>query len=192
MNFPKHSTMKLLALALFLALAAATASAQSSRIETGGIEHLAARASESVDINMDERLLQMSARLLSNHDEDEARVRELISGLKGIYVKSYTFDHENEYADSDIEDIRSQLRAPLWSRFLGVHSRHNGESVEVYVMMENNQIQGLAILAFEPKEFTFVNIVGPVDLERLSRIEGQFGVPDFDLVHDATPTRRNE
>lgn len=192
MNLLKNSTMKLLILALFLLLSSAKASAQTGRIETTGIDHLASRASETVDINMDERLLQMSARLLSNHDEDEAKIRELISGLKGIYVKSYTFDHENEYADSDVEAIRSQLRTPAWSKFLGVHSRHDGENVEVYVMMENNQIQGLAILDFEPKEFTFVNIVGPVDLERLSRIEGQFGVPDFDLVRDTTPTRRNE
>jgi len=184
--------MKLFGLALLLALACATASAQSGRIETSGIDHLASRASETVDINMDERLLQMSARLLSNQDQDEARIRELISGLKGIYVKSFTFDNENEYAEADVEAIRSQLRAPGWSRFLGIHSRHDGENVEVYVLMENNQIAGLAILDFAPKEFTFVNIVGPIDLERLSRIEGQFGVPDFDLVRESTPTRRNE
>ncbi|HMF58642.1 MAG TPA: DUF4252 domain-containing protein [Pyrinomonadaceae bacterium] len=192
MNFLKNSTMKLLGLALFLAIACASVYAQSGRIETSGIDHLASRASETVDINMDERLLQMSARLLSTQDQDEARVRELISGLKGIYVKSFSFDHENEYAETDVEAIRSQLRAPGWTRFLGVHSRHDGENVEVYVMMENNLIVGLAILDFEPKEFTVVNIVGPVDLERLSRIEGQFGVPDFDLVRETTPTRRNE
>src|SRR5947209_1823418 len=152
-----NSILKLIGLAFVLAFACASASAQSGRIETAGVEHLSARASESVDISMDERLLQMSAKLLSTHDEDEVKIRELISGLKGIYVKSFTFDHENEYADADIEAIRSQLRAPGWSRFLGVRSRHDGENVEVYILMENNQIAGLTILAFEPKEFTVVN-----------------------------------
>src|SRR5436853_5302156 len=107
MNFLKNSTMKLFGLALFLALACATASAQTGRIETSGVDHLAARASETVDINMDERLLQMSAKLLSTHDEDEAKIRELINGLKGIYVKSFTFDHENEYTEADVDAIRS-------------------------------------------------------------------------------------
>lgn len=184
--------VRLICAAALLACASGAALAQGARIDLGSVERLSAHASESVDINMDERLLQMSAKLLSTQNEDEARVRELISGLKGIYVKSFTFDNEREYTDADVEAIRSQLRAPGWSRFLGVRSRHGGENVEVYVMMENNQIAGLAILDFEPKEFTVVNIVGPVDLERLSRIEGQFGVPDFDLVRENTPTRRNE
>ena len=39
------------------------------------------------------------------------------------------------------------------------------------------QISGLAVLATDPKEITVVNIVGPVDLEKLSELEGNFGVP---------------
>ena len=42
-------------------------------------------------------------------------------------------------------------------------------------------IQGLAVISAEPKEFTVVNIVGPVNLEKLSKLEGQFGVPDLGL-----------
>jgi hypothetical protein len=33
------------------------------------------------------------------------------------------------------------------------------------------------IISAEPKEFTVVNIVGPVDLEKLAGLEGQFGIP---------------
>jgi hypothetical protein len=37
------------------------------------------------------------------------------------------------------------------------------------------------VLATDPKEVTVVNIVGPVDLEKLSQIEGNFGVPEFGI-----------
>ena len=41
---------------------------------------------------------------------------------------------------------------------------------------------GLAVLAIEPKEFTIVNIVGAIDLERLHRLEGQLGVPKLGIA----------
>jgi hypothetical protein len=59
-----------------------------------------------------------------------------------------------------------------------------GDNVEVYLNMIGDQITGLAVLSLEPKEFTVVNIVGPIDLEKLSKLEGQFGVPDLGIETD--------
>jgi len=53
--------------------------------------------------------------------------------------------------------------------------------VEVYLMLVGDQISGLAVLSVEDKELTVVNIVGPVDLEKLSQLEGQFGVPELGI-----------
>jgi hypothetical protein len=44
-------------------------------------------------------------------------------------------------------------------------------------MVANNQAIGLALIASEPRQFTLVNIVGAIDLDKLHRLEGQFGVP---------------
>ena len=38
-----------------------------------------------------------------------------------------------------------------------------------------------AVISAEPKEFTVVNIVGPINLEKLTKLEGQFGVPDLGI-----------
>ena len=48
-------------------------------------------------------------------------------------------------------------------------------------MMQGEQIEGLAVISAEPKEFTVVNIVGPINLEKLTKLEGQFGVPDLGI-----------
>ena len=53
--------------------------------------------------------------------------------------------------------------------------------MEVYLMMQGDQIEGLAVISAEPKEFTVVNIVGPINLEKLTKLEGQFGVPDLGI-----------
>jgi len=80
------------------------------------------------------------------------------------------------------------LRGPLWSRLVNVTSKKEG-IVEVYLMLNGDQISGLAVLAFESKELTVVNIVGPVDLQKLSQLEGQFGVPELGIEAPKTKTK---
>ena len=176
--------------AVFVTLgAAATAGAQNPRIQTSQLDALAAKASQTVDVNIDERLMQLTARFLSSKDDDEAKVKELVNGLKGIYVKSFEFENEGQYTEADLEGIRSQLRNTAWNRIVNVSSKKEG-SVEVYLMQTGDQISGLAVLATEPKEITVVNIIGPVDLEKLRQLEGQFGIPDLDIER-SKPKRKN-
>jgi hypothetical protein len=174
-------TIKLASLALLLGLSvSATARSQNARIEMGQLDHLGTKASETVDVNIDERLMQMTARFLSGKEPDEVKVKELINGLKGIYVKSFEFERDGDYSQADIESIRSQLRTPAWSRILNVSSKREGR-IEVYLMSNAAQVGGLVVVATDLKELTVVNIVGPVDLEKLSQLEGQFGVPELGI-----------
>ena len=53
--------------------------------------------------------------------------------------------------------------------------------MDVFFKMEKNQIAGLVVIAAQLKELTFVNIVGPIDLDQLSSLSGQFGIPKVDL-----------
>ena len=145
------------------------------------LDKLAGRASESVEISIDERLLRLAAKLLSSSTPNEAKIKELVAGLKGVYVRSYEFDQANSYSNSDVDEIRAQLRAPGWSKLVGVRSRKEGENVEVFTMLNGNSVVALAIIAADPKELTLVNIVGPIDLEKLSQLEGQLGIPHLGL-----------
>ena len=178
--------MKLASLAVLVILgAAATAMAQDARIQISNLDALAAKASQTVVVNLDERLMQLTAKFLSNKDSDEAKIKDLVNGLKGIYVKSFEFETEGQYLESDLDAIRAQLRNPAWNKIVNVSSKKEG-SVEVYLMQNGTQITGLAVLAVEPKEVTVVNIVGPVDLEKLSDLEGNFGVPELGLERPKT------
>jgi hypothetical protein len=140
-------------------------------------KRLAEKATEVVDVTLDGPMLNVGARFLSNRDPEQARVKQLVTGLKGIYVRSYQFDKENEYSASDVEAIRNQLKKPEWSRMVGVTSRKSGENAEVYLRMEGDKTTGLAVIAAEPRELTVVNISGPIDPEQLSELGGHFGVP---------------
>ena len=159
-----------------LILSALGLCAQEFRIPPN-IDKLAAKAVESVDVSLPAAMLKLAGNYLSSKKTDEAEARKLVEGLKGIYVRSFEFAKPGEYSDADVESVRAQLKAPLWSRVVGVKSTHDGESAEVFLRNENNQITGLTVIAAEPKELTIVHIDGNIRPEDLGRLSGQFGIP---------------
>jgi len=182
MKFPAKKTLQLATLTLLAFLGVTTtALAQDARIQTSQLEAaLATKASQTVSVDLDEKVLGLAWKFLSTTDPDEKKVRDIVSGLKGIYVKSFSFENEGEYSNADLESIRSQLRGSVWTKIVNVSSKKEG-NVEVYLMQAGAQISGLALLTSDPKEITVINIVGPVDLEKLSDLEGNFGIPELNL-----------
>ena len=180
-----------LSLALLLFLMPSFAAAQDSRIQMGSLDHLAAKASQTADVNIDERLMRIASKFLSDKKGDEKEVKELLVGIKGIYVRYFEFENAGQYSPADVESIRAQLRGPSWSRLMNFTSKKDG-NIEVYLWMEGEKIGGLAVLATEDREFTVVNIVGPVDIEKLAKLEGQFGVPELDIEPAKTKPKNNQ
>lgn len=180
---------KLLITAVLMMPSLCLAQAQDPRIQMSGLDHLAARASQTVDVNVDERLMRLASKLFSDKDAEEKEVKELVAGIKGIYVKRFEFENDGQYTASDVESIRSQLRAPSWTRLMNFTSKKDG-NLEVYLSMNGEQINGLAVLATDDRELTVVNIVGPVNIEKLSKLEGQFGVPELGI--ETKPKTKND
>lgn len=140
------------------------------------LDKLSARATESVDVNLDASMLQLASKFLSKEDPEEMKVKKLISKLKGVYVRSFEFDKEGQYSLSDVQSIRMQLQSPTWSRIVGVKSL-KGENSEIYLKKDGEQIGGLVVIAAEPKELTVVHIDGPINPEDLTELQGHMGIP---------------
>ena len=145
------------------------------------LEHLAAKSSHVVDLSLNGSTLQFAARFLDGKDPDEAKVKRMMSGIEGIYIKSFEFDKEGQYTDADVESIREQLRGPGWKKMVNVRSKRDKENAEIYVLGDENNMQGLVILAAESKELTVVDIVGPIDLDTLSELGGHMGIPPVEV-----------
>jgi hypothetical protein len=167
-------------LAALLVMSAAHA-APGGRIALPDLRALEAKASEVVDVTLDANLLGLASRFLDANNPEEAAAKSVVSGLQGVYVRSFTFEEDYSLPQSDINTMRKQLAAPGWSRIVSARSRKENTNVEVYVLVERDQAKGLAVLAIEPRSFTIVNIVGAVDLEKLHRLEGQLGVPKLQI-----------
>ena len=167
---------------LLSVITAATAYAQDpAKIDMSHLDKFAERADKVIDVTVSEQLLQLAASFLNEkRSPDEGKIKELILGLKGVFVKRFEFEKEGEYTMADVESIRSQLSSPAWSKIANVRSKREG-NYDVSIMSEGSVIKGLAVLAAEAKAFTVVNVVGPIDLAKLSELEGKFGIPHFGL-----------
>lgn len=141
------------------------------------LEHLAAKASNAVDVSLNKDMLQFAGKFLSDKDSDEAKAKAMIGGLEGIYIKSFEFAKDGAWTQADLDQVRNQLKAPEWGRIVGVKSAEDNENVEVWVRHESGKVTGIAVLATEPRGFTVANIVGNVNLDSLANLGGQFGLP---------------
>ena len=141
------------------------------------VEKLSAKAKETVEVRMDGPMLRWASKFLSAEDPDERKAAKLITNLKGIYVHSFEFDNEGAYSSAEVEELRAQFRSPMWSRVVGVRSQHEGDNVDVFFKLEDDQMAGIVIIAAEAKELTVVNIVGPIDVDQLADLGGEFGIP---------------
>ena len=168
-----------------LVLAAHAVQAQDVTIPLN-IERLSAKAVESVNVTVDGALLQLAAKFLSRSDPEQRAVKNLISNVKGVYVRSFEFAGPGQYSEADVDALRAQLKAPQWSRMVNVRSTRGGENVDVFFKMDKERIAGLVLIATQPHELTIVNIVGGIDLDQLASLGGYFGIPQ---VNVGTPHR---
>ncbi len=185
MKIKTISTLKLFSFLLLTLSAPPPARAQGApKLQLESLDHLASRASHTVVISVDERVLKAGAPFLKSTDPDEAKIKELLKDVKGIYVKSFAFENEGEFSDADLQGVRSQLNSPDWSKIVEARSRKEDVNVEVFLKTDDAKVSGIAVIAFGAKDLTVINIVGFVDMDKLRQMEGQFGIPDLELERE--------
>jgi len=173
------------AIAIF---AATTVNAQDARLHFEKLNGLETRARDVVEVNVDGKILELAKRVTAKvNDEKAKRVAEAISGLKGIYVRVYNFERENEYNIADVDELRSQLNAPGWEKLAGVRSKRNNQKVDVFTMFTGDKMSGVAVIISESKSVAVVNMIGVVDIELLAELGGKLNIPKIDIERDKEP-----
>jgi hypothetical protein len=140
--------------------------AQPPRLQLDHLNRLASQAREVVDIDLDPAMLEQTSGFLGGTDAQDPKVKAALEGLRSITVKSFEFRGRGAYTKDDVEQIRTQLAAPGWRRFISV--RDEDETTEIYFWREGGQNGGLVILAAQPDELTIVSILGRIDLQTLA------------------------
>lgn len=169
-----------------LASTALIANAQDpARLHFERLSSLADKARDVVEVNIDGKLLDLAKRVTAKvNDPDAKKIAQAISGLKGIYVRVYNFEQDNQYDPSDIEQIRSELNNPGWERVANVRSKRNNQKVDVYTMFTGPDMSGAAVVISDTKSVAVVNVIGMIDIETLVELSGRMNIPKIDIERD--------
>ena len=145
-------------------------------------DELAKKAENVVDVTLDAAALELASQFLSQEKGEEGNVKEVVKGLKAIYVRSFEFAEEGQYTEADVDAIRSQFRGAEWTPIVNVRSRKKGsESTQILIKKQDDKIAGLAVLAAEPKELTVVYLEGLINPSDLAKLGGNFGIPKMNM-----------
>jgi hypothetical protein len=181
----KSHSLKLILLVLLLT--AITASAQDARLNFEKLNRLEDRAQDVVEVNIDGKLLDLAKRVMVKVNDAEAKkVGQAISGLKGIYVRVFNFEKDNEYNIADVDEIRSQLRSPGWEKLANVRSKKNNQRIDVFTMFTGNVMSGVAVVISESKSVALVNVIGPIDIDLLAEMSGKLNIPKIEIERSPT------
>lgn len=151
------------------------------------LDHLEKKADEVVKVNLEGESLGLGQKLLAVRDGVTSPVKELVKGLKGIYMRRFWFRSKDSYEREDADGIRKQMSGPGWVPMIDVRKKPDG--LTVYSYMENEKVAGVTVLSEQAQEFTVVNIVGPVDLETLINLGNQLGLPPMKIATTELPQK---
>jgi hypothetical protein len=78
-----------------------------------------------------------------------------------------------------VKNVSSKLTGLGWESVVTVNSAD--EQVRIFMMMNNNQVEGITVMALEETEAVFVNIIGSISPEELGKVMENFDIDVNDI-----------
>jgi hypothetical protein len=166
---------------LAVSFAATPTQARGPSLDLPDFAALKDKARESVDIDIDRRLLQFAKSIAGEADREAG---EVLGGLESVRVRSFEFDVDDAYSVAEIDAVRRQLSAPEWTSFVQVKSQRGQGNVDVFLCLDgkSGEPTGLAVITSEKRQFTIVNIVGRIELDKIGSLVEKWGVGKIDIT----------
>ena len=160
-----------------VAAGAASASAQDQLPPPSPIEKtLADRAKHVTEVTLDKNMLAFAARFMDK-DGDDDETKAMVKNLQGVYVREYEFDKDHSYTSEELEGLRKYMQGSDWSPMVHERTKGSPEATDVYVKLIDGKMQGLYVLDAEERELSLVLILGPIDIDKIGSLSGNFGIP---------------
>lgn len=153
------------------------------------LDSLAAKASDTSGISLDSSMLKLAGNFLAGNKAQDPGFQKVMSALKSIAFKKFTFAEEGQYQPAELAPLYTQLRSSGWGEMITMQ-RKGGQST-FYTKSDGGQISGLTVIATAPKQVVVVSVEGTIDLAKLAALAGHFGIPaDLPLPDQKDATQK--
>jgi hypothetical protein len=103
----------------------------------------------------------------------------LLQQLKGVRINVYSVDGNPDAAVQKITQVKNSLQGAQWEPIVQVNDE--GEKAQIFIKLNGETMEGLAVMAVDDEEAVFINIIGQMDPAQLSQVMDNFDV-DIDAV----------
>lgn len=146
-------------------------------------------AVESVNITLGPLALWLAKWVIKSDDPGSPAARQMPRGVRKIHIRSYRFETDHFYSQSDLQALRSRLEAPGWHQMIQVRDQAKSENVDMYYALDKHKVTALVVLAMEPREFTLVDMTGTIDLNQVATLGRTFASGAQNPTHLPKTTR---
>ena len=140
----------------------------------------------TVEIAIGKSLLGLISAFTASEDPE---VASMFSRLDGVRVRVFETESLVDGAVDLIRDVSSQLSGDGWESVVSINSAD--EQVRIFMKMNQGNVEGITVMALEPQEAAFINVIGLLDPRELAEIMDHFDV-DVDVDMKGLKGRNND
>ena len=145
---------------------------------------------EFVEVNLTSSLISLASQLV---EKEDAEIGRLLKSLQMVRVTAIGLDDDNR-ADlkKRAQKIREEMESKGWERI--VIAQKEDKNVGVYLKSRNKDtVEGIVVLAIEgDSKAVFVNIVGDIKPEQISRLGEKLHIDPLKKIGQATGEKEKE
>lgn len=125
----------------------------------------------TVEIAVGKSLLGLVSAFTASEDPE---IANLFSRLDGVRVRVFETEQLAEGALDFVKDVSAELSGAGWESVVTVNSAD--EQVRIFMKMNKDVVEGITVMAVEPHEAAFINVIGLLDPEELAKVMEHFDV----------------
>lgn len=138
---------------------------------------------EFVEVKLGAGLIQMAAKLTRKHEPD---VADLLRNLQSVRVSVVPLGDDNrDETRKKAETLRNELAGKGWEQVVSVQEK--GQDVAIFLKTRNAEtVEGIVVTVVEQsKQAVFVNVVGDVKLDQISKLGDKLNLEPLRQVGEA-------
>ncbi len=107
-------------------------------------------------------------KLMAAASKEDPKAAAIMRELDGIRVNVYNTGGNLKPALEQMNEAKSALEANAWQPIVQV--KEEGENVQMFARIEDDKMQGMAVMVVNAEEAVFLNLLGTIDPEQVSRV----------------------